>query len=589
MTVFKLIKRSSIFLLTAATAIAGVEHRQSDLTVEARSLNGEILEGATVTVEMLNHDFRFGTAVTAAKLEPGHPEYDAWTATEIDKYFNSVTFGNMMKWSYYEERTEERMLDIVGFAQEHKGFGSTDQMRMRGHVTVWGSEYQVPDNVIGSNNGTYVHDRIMGHITDYHTTFKDSGIKNFDLYNEHFHKSAALIDKIVTGKELELQAAEVAQWFNAAKAADPDTVLYINEYNILNFWSDHDADVIEYKVFVDAIRDAGGQIDGIGLQAHIDRPNITKERVKRRLDILAAPMAPTANYPDGLPGLMLEITELDMSIDNSEFDNPSWRNATAQEQADVTENVLTASFEHPSVEGITIWGMNDFDHWRENSIMFDDLDDSGARIAPVLKPSGQVWIDYVMTDWWTDEDGVTDSAGNFTAAIFKGKHKITVSYDGVIQEFIQDITDTSTVTAFFKASAEDSTTYDEWDSYIDWEEVSDSEKSADPDGDGRNNWEEYVGNSDPLLKDSRILRDLYRDETGTPSIYFAQRSNSEDIEVSFYYSDDLSTWFAYPDEVLPDPVPELVIDEVSDADGITIYEVEISTTGFYRIRFSQLK
>src|SRR5690606_24197012 len=186
----------------------------------------------------------------------------------------------------FEDRTPETMLDIVENALSYNGFGGPDKMRLRGHTTIWGAEYQIPQDVRTSSDGAYIHDRIIGHVSDYHTTFKDAGIDNFDLYNEHFHVPALLIDKIVPSKELAAQAAEVATWFNAAKEADPDAVLYINDYNMLNAdWVPNDGAVRQYKTFVDAVRDAGGQIDGIGLQAHMDRPTTTKADITRRLDI----------------------------------------------------------------------------------------------------------------------------------------------------------------------------------------------------------------------------------------------------------------------------------------------------------------
>jgi hypothetical protein len=302
-------------------------------------------------------------------------------------------------------------------------------MRMRGHATVWGATAFVPTDVRAMNDAAAIRERILNHITAYHTALKDAGIDNFDLYNEPFHERDLLINKLIDdADDLAAHAAEVATWFNQAKEADPNAKLFINDYNMLNFWQENDSDIVEYKALVDAIRDAGGQIDGIGLQAHMDR-FITKEQITRRLDILGAPMAPTANFPSGLPGLRIEITELDINTQQ-------WTTATPAQQAEVTANVLEAAFEHPSVDGVTIWVMNDSGHWRDNAIMFDDSSGSWE-----VKPSGQAWIDRVTDTWWTDVSGSTNTSGQFTGTAFHGKHRVTVSYNQKTVQVERDFDD----------------------------------------------------------------------------------------------------------------------------------------------------
>jgi len=431
--------------VTASLAQADLSHRQSALTVTVKNLADVPLEGANVKVEMLNPAFRWGTAITADELIPGRAAYSEQGLVELQRYFNSVTFGNYLKWSYVESRTTAQTQAMIDEVFELGAFGSGVPMGQRGHTTVWGAEYQLPASFRSLTDPAAVRQRIRDHVTEYHTALRDSGIVTFDLYNEHFHEREYIIDKAVPGGSVDEQAAEIAEWFKAAQAADPDAKLYINEYNILNFWQENDSDVIAYKEVVDAIRDAGGPVGGIGLQAHMDRM-ITKAQVTRRLNLLSAPMAPTANHPAGLPGLPIEITELDINTN-------WWTAATPADQAQVTANVLEGAFEHPAVEGITMWGMRDSLHWRDNSILFDDTNPANW----VIKPSGQVWVDRVKGTWWTNTGGLSDGTGSFDATVFKGRHRVTVTFAGETQTFVRDLASDETLAVTFDAEPIDTT------------------------------------------------------------------------------------------------------------------------------------
>lgn len=414
-----------------------LSHRQSHVRVVVKNQSGtplaestsQALASVTVSVEMIEPAFRFGTAITANQIDPSHPDYDARLVKELQSNFNSVTFGNYMKWGPFESRSVTDTLTMVQRVFALRAFNSTQALRLRGHASVWGATYQVPVDFRAMTDRSQMRARLLGHIEDYHTAFRGSGVSVFDLYNEPFHETELIIDKLIDDPEdLAQHAAEAATWFNQAKAADPDAVLYINDYNIIDFWQEDDEDVAKYKALVDAIRDAGGQVDGIGLQAHIGRM-LSKEQVTRRLDLLSAPMAATANHPAGLPGLEIEITELDI---NTEF----WTSATPADQAEVTANILDAAFAHPAVVGITMWGMRDSTHWRDNAILFDDTDPENWEV----KPSGQAWLDRVKGTWWTSEMGYTGADGTYTTAAYKGWHRITLTYGGKVKQFVRNLT-----------------------------------------------------------------------------------------------------------------------------------------------------
>lgn len=566
--------RAAFAIAAAATlashASAQLEHRQANLTVRVENLSGAPLPGAVVKVEMLNHAFRFGTAVAAGKLERGTGAYDATTVENLEKYFNSITYENEMKWAPWESRTPaQRRLDLVRNAFTYKAFGSSDPMRLRGHATVWGSQYSVPGDVQSMTNPATIRARILGHVEAYHAALKDEGIDNFDLYNEPFHERAFIMDKLVgPNPTVAAEAAEIAAWFKKAKEIDPDAKLFFNEYNILNFWTEQDEDVHEYKALVDAVRDAGGPVDGIGLQGHMDRLR-SKAQIKRRLDILSAPMAPTANYPDGLPGLAIEVTELDIHIAVG-----GWGGVVPSDelQAEAFKNVLEGAFEHPAVQGVTIWVMNTGSHWRQNAPIFD--------VNWNIRPSGHVWIDRVRGTWWTNETGASGFAGAFETPVFKGTHKITVTFNGETQELVQDLTADQTLTFEFDyiLDPSEATTYEGWAAAQTWEAEGDEASDADPDEDGRSNFEEFVYGTDPFSADSAPNPWQFAAGGAAPTLSFSIRAANGGLGVVVKKSTDLETWTDIP-------LAEAAT-LVETEDGVSTFAIKpahVATRAFFQI------
>ncbi|MDQ8181803.1 endo-1,4-beta-xylanase [Pelagicoccus sp. SDUM812005] len=566
------------FALSSAMALpalaADISHRKADLAVQVQSVSGVPLEGATVEIEMLNHAFRFGCAVEHHLVDPNSSNYDPTTVFNLQRFFNSATYGNIMKWTYYEARTDEQNLAIAALPKSLNAFDGPDKLRLRGHVTIWGAQYQVPTRVRNSTDPAYVNEQILQHIHDYHTTYKSAGIDNFDLYNEHLHERQQLIEKIISNGSVAEEAAIVAPWFNKAKDADPQAVLFLNDYNILNAsWVPNHGAAREYKAFIDALRDAGGQIDGIGLQAHMDR-YVSKEDLLARLDILAAPMEPTANHPNGLPGLPIEITELDINADATNASSP-------ETQATLARNVLEAAFEHPAVIGLTIWGMNDSNHWRNNALLFDDSNPNDWQ----LKPSGQTYVDLVTRDWWEDHTGTSSASGDYAANTFKGTHRVTVTYQGESKTLTTHLDSDQTLVFDFEAEAADASSYESWLQFIEWNGAP-SAREDDADHDGISNLMEFLSGSDPLVFNTWTPIQVLRDGPTGPVAMYSIRAARQNVSHYLSWSTNLKDWQALA--ALPEntPIPEI-------QDGVATYTIPLFTVlpepgnNFYRFTLKE--
>ncbi|WP_437580959.1 endo-1,4-beta-xylanase [Sorangium sp. So ce887] len=126
--------------------------------------------------------------------------------------------------------------------------------------------------------------------------------------------------------------------FKWAREFCPGSTLILNDYNNIEYESEH-------KRFVELVKtllDAGAPIDALGAQAH-DAYKIETSTVKGYIDGLAA------------TGLPVYITEYDISLSDDDA------------QRRVMEEQLTMFYNHSAVKGITLWGYVVGSTWRDNT------------------------------------------------------------------------------------------------------------------------------------------------------------------------------------------------------------------------------
>lgn len=153
--------------------------------------------------------------------------------------------------------------------------------------------------------------------------------------------------------------------FQYAKAADPNALLFINDYN-LEYNSAKLDSLINY---VAELKGKGAQIDGIGTQMHISI-NTSKSGIDNMFQKLVA------------TGLKIRVSELDVRInpDNTAGFTPT--STLFATQADMYKYVVQSFLKYvpaPQRFGITVWGVNDGDSWiitsqkqADNPLLFDD-------------------------------------------------------------------------------------------------------------------------------------------------------------------------------------------------------------------------
>ncbi|MFG0287540.1 MAG: endo-1,4-beta-xylanase, partial [Rhodopirellula sp. JB044] len=181
-----------------------------------------------------------------------------------------------------------------------------------------------------------------------------------------------------------------------ARRLAPNATHAINEGKILPDGYKRDP----YKDVIRFLNEQGEPADIVGFMAHFGLSSLTPPEELLRVYDEFGEIAPR-----------LQLSEFDVDAGDDE-----------QLQADYFRDVMIATFSHPNFEAIIQWGFWEKMHWKPSAALW--------RSDWSLKPAGQVFVDLVADQWWTDEMLVTDQNGNCQTRGYLGDYLITVEYAG---------------------------------------------------------------------------------------------------------------------------------------------------------------
>lgn len=295
--------------------------------------------------------FPIGVAVSPASLQPGDE------ASLIKKHFASITAENVMK--PQPIHPEENKYNWAP-ADKIMEFALANRMKVRGHTLCWHN--QTPNWFFKDADGNaagkeLVLQRLKTHIETVVGRYKGK-IYAWDVVNEAIADAAG--ESIyretnwykLAGKEY------IAKAFEYAHAADPDAVLFYNDYNTI---SPGKRERI-YTLIKDLL-DQGVPIHGVGLQGHWSINTPIAEELENTIRKFAS------------LGLTVQITELDISIhDKGEpsrellpKDTTKFSPEIAQRQADqygLIFDILRRNQKY--ISGVTFWNISDQHSWLDN-------------------------------------------------------------------------------------------------------------------------------------------------------------------------------------------------------------------------------
>ena len=294
--------------------------------------------------------FLIGAAISTRALKTDEAQL-------ILQQFNSITAENAMKMGPihpFENTYYWRGADSIA------AFAKKNGLKMRGHALVWHN--QAPQWFFTDAAGKPVTkeillQRLKDHITTVVTRYKDV-VYAWDVVNEAISDHS---DSFYRNNRFYTIAGEeyITKAFEYAHAADPDALLFYNDYN-----ETHPVKREKIYKLVKELKEAGVPIHGIGLQGHYG----VNEPSYQELDSALTRFAQL--------GLNMQVTELDISIYKKEHTsgnrkasdyNTKFTSEREQQQLEKYKMCFELFRKHKvHLTSITFWNISDRHSWLDN-------------------------------------------------------------------------------------------------------------------------------------------------------------------------------------------------------------------------------
>lgn len=257
----------------------------------------------------------------------------------IAEQFSSVTHENQLKWEFVRPTREEFRFEgadaVVDFAEENG-------QQVRGHTLLWHSQ-----NPRWLTSGSFTDDEMRALLQEHVTTLVSrykGRIVHWDVANEIFDDSGVLRTE-ENPFIARFGTAIVADALRWAHEADPDAVLFLNDFNVESIGPKSDA----YYDLAQELLAAGAPLGGFGVQGHLSTqypfPDDLEDNLRRFTDL----------------GLDVAITELDVRVPVDAAGKPEA--ADVEKQVDYYGRAVAACVAVERCTSLTLWGVTDEYSW----------------------------------------------------------------------------------------------------------------------------------------------------------------------------------------------------------------------------------
>ena len=200
----------------------------------------------------------------------------------------------------------------------------------------------------------------------------------------------------------------VKEVFAAAKKANPDAVLLINDFETSE----------SYEILIEGCLEAGVPIDAIGIQSHMHQGYWGVEKTHRVLERYSRFNLPLHFTENTLVSGHIMPSHI---VDLNDYVVDEWPSTPEglERQAAELETHYRTLFADPHIESITWWGFTDGGWLKAPS----GLVTKDGKVKPAYEALHRL----VKDEWWTKPaELVTDETGTIIVSGFKGKYEIEV-------------------------------------------------------------------------------------------------------------------------------------------------------------------
>jgi GH35 family endo-1,4-beta-xylanase len=391
------------------------EIRKTDVEVEVLGPGGKSMNRAGVEVEMQDHEFDFGSAVSVNHIT-GDEEADEIYRETFLEYFNRAVVENGLKYPAWEggwDMSQDDIRSTLDWLDER-------DVPTRGHYLLWeeyttdgggGMYIENADELSTDEIEELVAEKIRNHAEMFEDDVADWDMHNHPIWQRNFRDTEGL------GWDA------IDHWWQAANEVT-DNELYTNEMGAIGgAWQRS-----QYLDYIEHLVENDYPVDGIGFMGH------HQQQWNQML-----PITGDRSMEEGFDA----FADFDLPLLITEFDIEIFSRRNAQDvavQADYTRDFLTMAFSKEAVEGVMSWGFWEEDHWRPTGAYFDS--------DWTLRENGEVFKNLVFDEWWTHERGRTDHDGVYETRGFRGDYVVRAKKGALTGETtvtFDDETDTVTV------------------------------------------------------------------------------------------------------------------------------------------------
>lgn len=387
-------------------------HRKSACVLTLLDAQGIPLAGRKVKARQITHEFKFGCNIfwLPEMLDPRTPPQRRQLLERMwDSWHALFNFGTL---PFYQGQFEPRegethadgILRAARLMEEHG-------VAMKGHPLCW---HTVSAKWLLKKTDEEVLENQLNRIRREIGTFRDF-IHMWDVINE------VVIMPIFTAEENAItrlcakmgRVPLVKAVFDAARAADPDATLLLNDFNTSD----------KYKALIEECLAADVPIDVIGIQSHQHQGFWGEEKLREvleRFEGFGKPIHFTENTfvsGDLMPAHIVDLNDWQV---------PEWPTTPAGEdrQARNFVSMMDMLFAHPQVEAFTNWDFCD-GAWLGAPAGLVRLDGSH-------KPSYDALMECIWHDWRTKTTLMTDEHGRCTVEGFRGDYRLEADEGSVV-------------------------------------------------------------------------------------------------------------------------------------------------------------